>query len=399
MTEIQIQVLVIEHRQQTADQISRLLGFESDLNVIGPASSIEEAVALMDVNKVEVILIGSLGDGSGVDMAAELLNVDPNVQIILLTVAPNTELMRLAMKAGFSDVVQTPPDSKTLYDAVQDAAEKYRRLKKQTDRLILRPEPEAPGPIGTIVAVHGAKGGAGCTTLATNLALKLHSQEKPSVLVDADLSHGDIPLFLNLQARNSIADLLPVEERGDTEMIYQVLLQHKTGLRVLAAPNLLDDVEISPDDFVAVLKRLRALYGWVIVDTGDLMVDPTLAVMQEADLILAVLTPDIASIRRQRIFFDALDVIGIPKDRITLVLNMAENNGITASRIEENLGSEIVAEIGYDRKAVLGSINRGEPLALNSKTKPFNKGLLELVAKVREMAVAAKEKHLESQDF
>ena len=179
-------------------------------------------------------------------------------------------------------------------------------------------------------------------------------------------------------------------------MIYQVLLQHKSGLRVLAAPNLLDDVDISPDDFVAVLKRLRALYGWAIVDTGDLMVDPTLAVMQEADLILGVLTPDIASIRRQRIFFDALDVIGIPHDGVTLVLNMAESNGITTGRIEENLGGEIVAEIGYDRKAVLDSINRGEPLALNSKTKPFNKGLLELVAKVRELAVEAEGQEIDS---
>ena len=151
-------------------------------------------------------------------------------------------------------------------------------------------------------------------------------------------------------------------------MIYQVLLQHQTGLQILAAPNLLDDVEISPGDFVAVLKRLRALYGWVMVDTGDLIVDPTLAVMQEADLILGVLTPDIASIRRQRIFFDALDVIGMPHDRVTLVLNMAESNGITTDQIEENLGREIAAEIGYDRNAVLDSINRGEPLALNAKT-------------------------------
>ena len=241
MSTDQTNVLVIKYRQQTADQISRLLGFESDLRVVGQASSIEEATALMDVDEVEVILLGGLGDGSGIDLSAKLLDVSQNVQIILLTVAATTEIMRQAMRAGFADVVQTPPDSKTLYDAVLDAAEKYRRLKKQTDRLILRPEPEAPpGPIGTVVAVHGGKGGVGCTTIATNLALMLHSQEKPAVLVDADLSHGDIPIFLNLPERHSIADLLPIEERGDTEMIYQVLLQHPTGLRVLAAPNLLD---------------------------------------------------------------------------------------------------------------------------------------------------------------
>ena len=124
------------------------------------------------------------------------------------------------------------------------------------------------------------------------------------------------------------------------------------------------------------------------------MVDPTVEVMREADLILSILTPDIPSIRRKRIFFDALDVIGMPEDRVMLVLNMAENNGITTARIEENLGREIAAEIGYDRKTVLGSINRGEPLALNSKTKPFNKGLLGLVGKVRELTVAKNERDL-----
>ena len=82
MTTDQTHVLVIEHRQQTADQISRLLGFESDLNVVGQAPSVEEAVALMDTNEVEVILLGGLGDGSGLDMAAKLQEAAPNVQII-----------------------------------------------------------------------------------------------------------------------------------------------------------------------------------------------------------------------------------------------------------------------------------------------------------------------------
>ncbi len=301
------------------------------------------------------------------------------------------------MRAGFADALEKPPDSKALYDAVLRAGAKHRRFKEQTGKLRkIKEEPEPKGPKGTVVAVHAPKGGEGCTTLATNLALKLHSQEKPAVLVDADLGHGDVPLFLNLKERHSVADLLPLDERGDADMIDQVLLQHESGLRVLAAPSVLDEVEVTPAEFVGVMNRLRNLYGWIVVDTGDLMVDPTVQVLREADLILSIITPDIASIRRQRIFFNVLQLMGVPRDGVTLFLNKAESNGgITPARIEENLGFEISAEIGYDRKTVLASINRGEPLALNSKTKPFNKGLLELASKVRELSLRMRELQLE----
>lgn len=386
----QTHVLIVDRRQQTADQIARLLGFESDLRVVGHAATLEEALPIIESSEAEVILLGSLAEHRGIDAAARILVVEPVLQVILLAAEPTTDLMREALKAGLADVVKTPPDSTTLYESVRRAGEKHRRLAAQTLPPAPEPEPASNGPRGTIVAVHSGKGGAGCTTLATNLAIKLHSQEKPAVLVDADFAHCDVPLFLNLQPRHTVADLLPFSERADPDLIHQVLLSHESGLRVLAAPGPLEEVEIPPAEFLRVLDDLRTLYGWVVVDTGELLVEPALPVLQEADLILSLLTPDIPAIRQARTFFEALHMIGIPDDRVALVLNMAERGGITAAQIEGNLGREIAAEIEYDRKAVLESINRGEPLALNARTKPFTKGLLELVSKVRVLGASAK---------
>ena len=91
---------------------------------------------------------------------------------------------------------------------------------------------------GKIITVYSPKGGTGCTTVAVNLAMILHNEETPVILVDGNLQFGDVSVFLNEQGKNSVADLASRAEELDPEFIEEVLLTHSiTGVKILPSPS------------------------------------------------------------------------------------------------------------------------------------------------------------------
>ena len=206
------------------------------------------------------------------------------------------------------------------------------------------------------------------------------------MLVDADLQYGDASVFLDLGKRHTIQDLLPFGEQADPELLFEILGMHDTGLRVLAAPQSIEEaVDIKPEEVIRILHDLRSRFGWVIVDMPSVIDDLTLAIFEDSDIIVNVLTPDIPAIKSSRSFFELLDTVGVSEEKTILVLNMVENRkGIPANSIEENLRHEILGEIPYDRSAILEAVNKGEPIVLSGKTKPFTRGIFALLARIKE---------------
>lgn len=194
-------------------------------------------------------------------------------------------------------------------------------------------------------------------------------------------------MFLDLGRRHSIEDLLPFEDHADPELLLEVLNTHESGLQVLSAPHSIEEAaSVTPTDVRSILQDLRSRFGWVVVDTPTAVDDLTLAIFEDADIVVNVLTPDIPAIKSSRAFLELLDTIGVSADKVIHVLNMVENRkGISSKSIEENLQSEILAEIPYDRSAILEAVNKGEPTVLSGKTKPFSRGIYNLLAKIREI--------------
>jgi pilus assembly protein CpaE len=230
----------------------------------------------------------------------------------------------------------------------------------------------------------------GCTTLATNLAVGLHTGETPVVMVDTNLQFGDVSVFLNLQDKNSIVDLASRAEELDRDYVEEILIAHQIGMRVLAAPprpEMAD--EVHADQVRRLLQFLRSHYAYVVVDTHSTMDDVTLAVLESSDLILAVATPDIPAIKDSRLLFDLLGVLEIPKDRVFFVMNkMDRKTGITPEAVAENLRRPVDGEIPADERAFTSSINKGVPLMLGDKSRPPAKNLLDLVGLVKQRLVA-----------
>ncbi len=404
-----IRILIVDDFAEARENIRKLLQFESDFEVVGGARTGQEAIELARETQPDVILMDlNLPDMDGLTVTKTLTDEIRFTQVVVVSVQTESEYMRKAMLAGAKFYIPKPPPSDELIATVRDLGE---RAHQERERVAVPAYvPAAPGagmgfggpqrPAGKAIAIYSAKGGVGVTTLATNLAIGLNTGETPTVLVDTSLQFGDVSVFLNLQVKNSIADLAARAEELDAEFVEEVVMAHECGLRVLAAPprpEMAD--EIRADQVRKVLQFLKRQFAYVVIDTSSTLDDTTLAVLDVADLLVAVATPDIPAIKDAHLLFDLLTVLGFPHSNVLFVLNkMDRSTGITAEAVAENLKQTVAAVIPYDERTVTASINRGVPLLLGDKSRPPARNILDLMGAVKQKLVAQSKEPAEERE-
>jgi pilus assembly protein CpaE len=397
-----IRVMIVDDIAETRENIRKLLQFETDIEVVGAARSGEEALQLSSEVEPDVVLMDiNMPDMDGIAVTEALLRDVPYAQVVMLSVQSEADYMRRAMLAGARDFIAKPPSGDELIRTIRLVADRAKEQKEKMTRPLPQIALPGTGPFhdatgqleGKLLAVYSPKGGVGCSMLATNLAIGLHTDETPAVLVDANLQFGDVAVFLNLQVKNSVVDLAARADELEREYVEDVLMTHESGLKVLAAPprpEMAD--EIQADQLRKVLQFLKRQFAYIVVDTGSTMDDVTLAVLDGSDVLMMVATPDIPAIKDSRLLFDLLSVLDYPRERVFFVLNkMDRKTGITADAVAENLKRPVEGQIPAEEKLVSASINRGTPLILGDKGKVPARSLLDLIGTIRERLVAEPE--------
>ncbi|MGC1379158.1 MAG: AAA family ATPase, partial [Anaerolineales bacterium] len=226
----------------------------------------------------------------------------------------------------------------------------------------------------------------GVTTLAVNLAITLNNDETRAVLVDGNLQFGDVAVFLNEQGKNTILDLAPRADELEPEIVESVLIKHATsGLRILAAPSRPEHADhVNSDQFGKLLKYLRQVYAYVIVDASHILNDIALAALDISDVVVLVVTQDIPAIKNARLFLDLLGTIGVSRNHICFVMNRYDKRiSITPEKVSENLKQEIVGVIPLDERIVIPSVNRGVPFMIDNMTQPCARAVFSLAEVIR----------------
>ncbi len=387
-----IRVLIVDDIAETRENIRKLLQFESDINVVGAAVSGQDALELArEIDPDVVVMDINMPDMDGITATQELLKDVPYAQIVILSVQSEADYMRRAMLAGARDFIAKPPSGDELIATIRSLAERAQEQRKSLERpttQILQPMPGMGYalPEGKIIAIYSAKGGVGCTVLATNIALGLQTEETPTVLVDTSLQFGDAAVSLNLQVKFSIADISPRADEVDPELLGEILLHHDSGLNVLAAPprpEMAD--EVNAEQIRKVLQHLRKQFAYVIVDMSSNMDDIALAVMDAADILVVVTVPEIPSIKDARLLFDLLTVLEFPKENVFFVLNkMDRKSGITPDAVEENLNYSVNGVIPFDERTVSTSVNRGAPLMLSDRGSSIARSIIDILGALKE---------------
>ncbi|MGB8252259.1 MAG: response regulator [Anaerolineaceae bacterium] len=405
MQDDKIRVLIVDDAVDTRDSIKKLLQFDKAIEVIGTIGTAKDAIQMAVEKQPHVVLMDiNMPDMDGIAATEAMRKKVPFVQIIILSVQDDLNFMRRAMMAGARDFLTKPPDIDELVSAIHRA---YDLAKEEIGKMgsVNVTGMTAGGEaiygsaiFGKVVMVYSPKGGTGVTTIATNLAVCLNSPNTHVVLVDGSLQFGDVTVFLNEQPRLSIADLAPRADELDPEIVNEVLINHsQTGLRILAASPRPEQAEkITGEQFVKILRYLRRLFHFIVVDTSSYLTDPIISAMDEADLIVLLTTQDIPAIRDTKIFLNLVDSLNISKEKILFVLNKSDRRiPITPEKVSESLKHDVKLEIPFDDRTVINSVNRGLPFVLDPKPQPIIRNLVQLADTIKSILVSESKPEVE----
>jgi len=241
----------------------------------------------------EVVLVHErIGPVPALELIREVALRFPAVATILLSSDPGPALYTAAMDSGARGLTALPLSYEEVAQRVQTAAGWATGVRRH-----LGAEVVPTGPGGTVVTVSGAKGGAGATLTAVQLALAARASGRTAALVDLDLQCGDIASFLDVQFRRSVADLATIQDISP-RVLAEAVFTHPTGLGLLLAPGEGERGEEVTDRAVRqIISALRSRYEVVVVDCGTQLSGAGAAAIEMADTALLVLTPDVVAVR------------------------------------------------------------------------------------------------------
>ncbi len=390
----QIRVLVVDDIPETRDHLTKLLGFESDIDVVGSAASGREALEMAARLVPDVVLMDiNMPDMDGIAATEQLASVVPGAAVVMMSVQGEADYLRRSMLAGAREFLVKPFSSDELTASIRQVSARERDKQSRmavtsmaTATATNGTRSSEPGEPGSIVAIFSPKGGVGRTTVAVNLAVAAATElGKKVVIMDGSFQFGDVGVLLNLNPKSkSIADLIPELEAGELDSIDTFLINHTAGIRVLLAPPSPETAEmITASGVKKVLERLRADHDLVVVDCTSYFNDTTLAILDAADVILTMLSLEITSIKNMRLFLEVAEQLGYEKGKVRLVLNRADSAlGIRVADVEHSIGRKVDETVVSDGRSVVYALNRGVPFFLSNREAQVSQDILRLARSV-----------------
>ena len=383
-----IKVLIVDDIPETRDHLSRLLGLEREVDVAGTASSGEEAIQMSMDMRPDVIVMDINMPGMDGIAAAEIISQRlPNSAVIMMSVHGEAEHLKRAMLAGAREFLVKPFSGDEFATSIKRVHERelVRREQMQATRDAATPPSTGGGSDDVeehqVIAVFSPKGGAGRTTIATNLALAMRRETDQRVaLVDANLQFGDVGVLLNLNPKNR--SMLDAVEGGepDRDILESVMIDHSTGIRVLLAPPSPEGADlVTPAYLRKMIDMLRQTNDLVVVDLPSGLNDHSLGVLDAADQIVVVAALEITTIKNVRLFLEVADQLDYERSKIRLVINRSDaSQGIRIGDVEASIRRPIDGSIVSDGRLAVLAVNRGVPFVISHPESPLSRDIVTL---------------------
>jgi len=392
----QIRVLVVDDIPETRDHLTKLLSFESDIDVVGAAASGREALEMATKLNPDVVLMDiNMPDMDGIAATEQLSATVPSAAVVMMSVQGEADYLRRSMLAGAREFLVKPFSSDELTASIRQvhARERDKASRIAATSPLVRPAGGGGGAgadgsdeLGQVVAVFSPKGGVGRTTVAVNLAVAAATElGKKVVIVDGSFQFGDVGVLLNLNPRSkSIADLVPELEAGDLDSLDTFVITHSSGVKALLAPPSPEMAElVTPAGIKRIIEALRIDHDLVVVDCTAFFNDTTLAILDVADIILTMLSLEITSIKNMRLFLEVAEQLGYEAGKVRLILNRADSAlGIRVADVEHSIGRKVDETIVSDGRSVVYALNRGVPFFLSNREAQVSQDILRLARSV-----------------
>jgi len=298
-------------------------------------------VVAADVLLVEVDLQSSASTDAFVRLAA----ATPDRKIIAAARNAAPQDVRLLFRAGATDVL-TAPFSPAAFQASLGE--------------LLTPG-ERGSAAGRVISVIRGCGGAGATTVTLNLAALMSRQGRkststrgPTAVLDLDLQFGDADLALNLEPRSTVVDVLRAQDRFDSRLLQSAMIDHPSGLRLLAAPPRLVPLDALHAGFAGeIVAQSAQLHAYTFVDLPCGWSDWTLPILRQSSALILLAPPTVQGAVATRRLMEALDDAEVTTpslfvlNRMTGMVDAFEK----PSRIGKSLSRAVDAVLSLDPTA------------------------------------------------
>jgi len=227
----------------------------------------------------------------------------------------------------------------------------------------------------TILTVHSLRGGLGCSSVVINLGLAFQKLwGKQTLLVDSVLTAGQVALMLDAKPTATWENLVGIDaEHIDDAVVNEMMCAHKSGVRYIASPR----YPIAADTFAneplrIFVEKLKSSNDFIIVDTPHDFSDMTIQMLSMSTAILLIMAPEMASLRTSMSAIEIYDRLGIPSDKVQIVLNNNSSNpAIKQAQLEKVLKRPIDFVLPYEAGEVNRALNFGQPFILSNPDLPI----------------------------
>jgi pilus assembly protein CpaE len=290
----------------------------------------------------------------GLVLLESLAKSAPKCDLLVTSTSADGNLILRSMRAGAKEFLTQPLQTEDLAAALQRVARQRAGSSGNSN------------PACTIIAVTGATGGVGCTSLAVNLGCSLAANPENSVvLLDLDLCLGDADVFLDTIPEYTISDVAQNINRLDLTLLKRSLTKHDTGLYLLPRPVQLEDARhITTEELSRVLGLLKASFTHVIIDTSKGFTEMDMHALGEADQVLLVTQLDLPCLRNVVRLMMAFKESGKFDDKVKIIVNRVgyETGQISLKKAQETIGRDIFWQIPNDYRVMVEVRNNGVPL-------------------------------------
>jgi len=303
----------------------------------------------------DIGLVAMDGDSEkAIALVADVAAKSPECTLLVSSGSTDGRLILESMRAGAKEFLTEPLKEEDLATALQ-------RVKRQQLGGSVQPS------VGCkVVAVGGATGGVGTSSIAVNLSCSLAADENHSVvLVDLDLALGDADVFLDTIPEYTLADVAQNVSRLDLTLLKKSLTRHSSGVHLLPRPVQLEDSRlITPDSLQRLVGLLKTSFTHIIFDISKSYGALDMEAIRLADDVLMVTQLDLPCLRNVVRLMMTFDDDPALRDKVKIVVNrVGQDSGqISFKKAQETINRDIYWQIPNDYRVMVEVRNNGVPL-------------------------------------
>lgn len=377
-----IEVLLIDESYDERQKTKSLIGTSHGVEVIGEARNGREALQRLEVISPDIIVMTVPEEVTDNVRDLEQITLQhPHVGIIVMSEHRDWHYVRQYMRAGARDYLYMPVTTDMLLKTIEDVYRLDRAMHQRTSEAILTDQYTHEVKILSLVS---SKGGVGKSTIAVNVAVGLAQRGKETVLIDLDLQSGIDHMLLNLSPNRTITDLTNDMNEIDPEVMERYLVKHDSGLKVLCAPRLPEEMElVQPADLRVIFQSLQKRYDYIVVDTAPTVNDILLTTLELSDQIFMVDTLNVAVLKSNKALARLFIDLGYDAAKVKHIVNRGNvKNGVTIQDVKQTYDEDVFWEMDDDYRFVETASNEGVPFVMGSKMSKLSRQVLTLVQKI-----------------